>query len=131
MVQLPASGDVRQFRAQAARAIGPQFALLRGPLLASLGAGEVAVSTLISPDLWAGRPPRMSSVTPGAVYAQLMGRGRDRLARLRAQPTVASTLRAVDEMTVRFNRRLEHALDELNDSSEEFLGRLSWQTYAE
>jgi hypothetical protein len=131
MVQLPASGDVRQFRAQAARAIGPQFALLGGPLLAWLGAGDVAMSTLTSPDLWSGRRPRLNAESPGGVYAQLMGRGRDRLARLRAQPRVASTLRIVDEMTVRINQRLEYALDELNDSSEEFLGRLSWQAYAE
>jgi heparin binding hemagglutinin HbhA len=129
MVELPASGDVRQFRAQAARALGPQFALLRGPLLAWLGAGDVAVTTLTGRDLWAGRRPRVHPTTPGGVYAQLMGRGQDRLARLRAQPRVASTLRIVDEVTVRFNRHLEYALDELNDSSEEFLGRLSLQTY--
>lgn len=166
MIGLPASGDIRQARAQAARALGPQISLLRGPLLAGVGAGHLAYATLVRGNVTDQGPDSNSINSNGAQpnsadpdstqpdgigvdgigadawdrpagepdqsragYAELMDRGHDSLERMRAQPRVADALRQLEQATERLDHQLEYVVDELHDLSEEFLGRLSLQTY--
>jgi hypothetical protein len=49
MAHVPTSGDIRQKRARLVRAWRPRVRAARGPLLAALGAGGVAVRTLTRP----------------------------------------------------------------------------------
>jgi len=141
-VAMPVSGDIRRARANAARLLGPQLGLLRGPLLACLGTSQWAVSTLTKPSVLGtdesgaltAPPPAQSPY--GAVVATtvqppgLESRGQMALEWIRARPRVAASLHRVDELGGRMARRVEYAADELHDVSEELLGRISLGTYS-
>ncbi len=145
IASLPVSGDLRRARARASSVLGRHIEPVRGPLLACLGAGELAVSTLAEvqaslpgAELWGVKPPRTAAALTDFrsggdggqlrwIYVELTDRGQQTLDRIGERPEVVRARGTVEKATAEFARRLEYAVDELNDLGEEALARLGEQ----
>ncbi|MBB6379557.1 hypothetical protein BKA01_006832 [Pseudonocardia eucalypti] len=122
-VSLPASGDFRQLRARTKLAVGIPLALVRNPVLACVGASDLAFNTVSH--AVTGSAPGPTMARSGTSYAEMTSHGEAALARVRSNPDVAKAMRGLEDATDEFNRRFEYIVDELNDLSEEALGRFS------
>lgn len=128
--------------------VGPAAPIrtIRKPLLVWLGAAGLAVDTIghavgsigqaaDSLGQAAGLPAELLGWVGdmGAKahhgYLELADRGQEALNRFTALPSVSRALRGVEEAGREFDGRLQYAIDELNDLSEEALGRMSEQTW--
>jgi hypothetical protein len=63
-------------------------------------------------------------------YLRLAHRGELRVEQLRAHPRVTRALHTFDETTARVDHTLQDAADEINDTTEETLGRASLRAWA-
>ncbi|HEY2204715.1 MAG TPA: hypothetical protein VGH99_09605 [Pseudonocardia sp.] len=132
-VTLPTSADVRKLRADTEKAVTSQFDLIRTPLLAWIGAGDLALAKLSElPDqLSADEIRKRVDDVRGRTrrfYSELADRGEDTVERIREQPNVARALRNVEDATDRFERQVERTVDGAHDRGEEILGRVTRET---
>lgn len=132
-VTLPTSTDVRKVRAEANRTVSAQFDLIRTPLLAGLGVGDLALHTLgelperLTPEELRKQADKVSEQAR-RTYNELADRGEGALRRIRNQPQVARALRGVEDATGRIERQVDRAVDTAHDRGEEVLGRVSRET---
>ncbi|HEX4355902.1 MAG TPA: hypothetical protein VH141_00155 [Pseudonocardia sp.] len=137
----PNSADVRKARARAGKAASARFDAVRTPLLAWLGAGDLALHKLgelpgelrtrLSADEVRKRVDTVSGQARRA-YDELADRGEDTLERIRQQPRVARVLGEARDASGRLDRRVERTVgrtvDNVHDASEEALSELSTRT---
>jgi hypothetical protein len=109
------------------------------PLLVSIGAAGLAAETIgktveavgqvtFGPiDLWYWVEEIGTRAHSG--YRVLAQRGELALQRITAQPAVSRALRNAQDAGREFDGRLQYAVDEFNDISEEAMGRMSEQTW--
>jgi hypothetical protein len=112
---------------------------MRKPLLVSIGAAGLAAETIgqaveavgqagFRPtDLWCWVGEIGTWAQHG--YRELAQRGEMTLRRITAQPAVSRALRNAQDAGREFDGRLQYAVDEFNDISEEAMGRMSEQTW--
>ncbi|HEX4247789.1 MAG TPA: hypothetical protein VH008_07965 [Pseudonocardia sp.] len=122
----PSSADVREVRARTRRAASARLDVVRTPLLAWLGVGDLALRKL--GELPGELRTRLSADEVRKTYSDLADRGADTLDRIRHQPQVARVLGDARDASARLDRRVERTADEVHDASEEALGRLSTAT---
>jgi heparin binding hemagglutinin HbhA len=133
----PNSADVRKARARAGKAASARFDAVRTPLLAWLGAGDLALHKLgelpgelrtrLSADEVRKRVDTVSGQARRA-YDELADRGEDTLERIRQQPRVARVLGEARDASGRLDRRVDRTVDSVHDASEEALSELSTRT---
>jgi heparin binding hemagglutinin HbhA len=123
-VTLPTSADVRKARERANKIVNND--LVRTPVLAWIGVGDLAVHTLRElPERLRGDELRRRAED---TYDQWVRRGEDTVERVRKQPRVARALRTLEDADARLEQRVGDLVDGLHDSGEEALGRFSSQT---
>ncbi|MBA2324786.1 MAG: hypothetical protein H0V92_12510 [Pseudonocardiales bacterium] len=176
-VSLPTSADVRKVRSQAAKTVNTQLDAVKTPLLAWVGAGDLALAkvteavdnararaavrredaakraeklqaqvkdlptelkeTLTAEELRkryeevAERAKTRYEDVTGQVkktYTELADRGEAAVEKIRSTPRVKKVLDDVAEAHTQLEKRVDKAVDELHDASEEVLGRVSTQT---
>jgi heparin binding hemagglutinin HbhA len=111
-IQLPTSADVRKARSQVNKTVNTQVDAVRRPVMAWLGATDLAVQTLRE--------------LPEELRTRL---SRDELRkRIRTQPQVARALRSVESANKRSNSLVENLVDELHDVGSEVLEAVSFET---
>jgi hypothetical protein len=157
LVVVPASGDLRQARARVREALRPRMPLLATPVLVGLGVADAALTSLglgVSsgprprgqgrPDASARPTAALALVSrddepaarvdgrsaPAAARsAVLAGRGRQTLESMFARPYLAQLGFLLDAGIDRLTEQTEFAVDELNDLTEEVLGRIDLCAY--
>ncbi len=150
-VSLPTAADVRKAREQAAKTINEQAGVARTPLLAVLGATDVAVTAAINAITNArtraaeGReaaselPNRLNrdelrrnvdAMTESAkkAYVELAKRGEQTWAKLRQQPQVQRVIQVSQDASGRFEGRFDGFVDEMHDAAEDALTRITRTT---
>ncbi|HZZ48075.1 MAG TPA: hypothetical protein VFE65_14440 [Pseudonocardia sp.] len=132
-VTLPTSADVRKARARAGEVVNTQFDLVRAPVLAWIGVGDLAVHTLRELPQRLDRDELRKRANDAAdrardTYDQWVRRGEDTVERVRRQPRVARALRTVEDVNHRFDERLENVVDDLHDAGENALDAVSFRT---
>lgn len=176
-VSLPTSADVRKVRTQATKTVNTQLDTVKTPLLAWVGAGDLAVAKVTDAvetartkaearrveaakrrekfaaqvkdlptelkenfnadelrkrydDATAEAKARYEDVVEQVrkVYTDLADRGEVAVEKIRSTPRVRKVLDGVSEANTEFEKRLDKAVDELHDASEEVLGKVSTQT---
>jgi heparin binding hemagglutinin HbhA len=150
-VSLPTSADVRKVRAEATKAVNAQIDFVKTPLLAWLGAGDLAVNKVNDAvakartrgaerrDAARARaeklqsqlsdlPEKLTTEELRKRYTELADRGEDTLERIRRQPRVAKAIETVEDANRRVEKRVEKAVDDVHDVGEEVLGRVSTET---
>ena len=136
-ITLPTSAAVRKARSQVNKAVSTQVDAVRTPVLAWLGATDLAVQTLrelpaelrtkLSRDELRKRADEASERARGA-YDEWAERGEGTLDRIRTQPQVARTLRAVESADKRSTTLVEKLVDGLHEVGEEVLEAVSFET---
>ncbi|MDT7564806.1 MAG: heparin binding hemagglutinin HbhA [Pseudonocardiales bacterium] len=132
-ISLPTSADVRKVRSRANKFVSDQFDVVRTPVLAWLGAGDLAVHTLrelperLSRDKLRERANKAGEQAR-ETYEELTERGEVTLERIRTQPQVARALRTVENANQRSNSVLEKVVDELHDAGADTLEAMSVET---
>jgi heparin binding hemagglutinin HbhA len=136
-IQLPTSADVRKARSQVNKAVNTQVDAVRRPVMAWLGATDLAVQTLrelpeelrtrLSRDELRKRADEAGERARGT-YNDWAERGEDTLERIRIQPQVARALRSVESANKRSNSLVENLVDELHDVGSEVLEAVSFET---
>lgn len=136
-ISLPTSAAVRKARSQVNKAVTTQVDAVRTPVLAWLGATDLAVQTLrelpaelrtrLSRDELRKRADEASERARGA-YDEWAERGEGTLERIRKQAQVARALRAVESADKRSSTLVEKLVDELHEVGEEVLEAVSFET---
>ncbi|HEX4253177.1 MAG TPA: hypothetical protein VH008_35270 [Pseudonocardia sp.] len=136
-ITLPTSADVRKARSQVNKAVNAQVDAVRTPVLAWLGATDLAVQALrelpaelrtrLSRDELRKRADEASERARGT-YDEWAERGEGTLKRIRTQPQVVKALRAVESADKRSSTAVEKLVDGLHDVGEEVLEAVSFET---
>jgi heparin binding hemagglutinin HbhA len=150
-VSLPTAADVRRAREQAAKSAAERAELARTPLLAVLGAGELAVATVSKAVTDArsraagarGRagqlPQRMSGdelrklldelrAQLEKVYAEFAERGEQTWDQLRTKPQLRQAVSTLKAYTDKLDAQVDTLVEEARDAGEKALGTVSRQT---
>jgi heparin binding hemagglutinin HbhA len=132
-ITLPTSADVRKARSRTNKFVNAQFDLVRTPVLAWLGAGDLAVHTLRElPDRLTGDELRKRADKAAdrarKTYNEWAERGEDTAERIRTEPRIARALRTIEDNNKRFDRQLENLVDELHDAGDEVLKVVSFES---
>jgi heparin binding hemagglutinin HbhA len=150
-VSLPTSADVRKAREQAAKAINEQAGMARTPLLAVLGATDLAATALSNAIARArtsateGReavselPNRFNrdelrrnvdamAESAKKAYVELAKRGEQTWEKLRQQPRVQRVIQGAQDASGRFEGRFDQVVDDVHDAAEDALNRISRNT---
>jgi len=150
-VSLPTAADVRRAREQAAKSAAERAELARTPLLAVLGAGELAVATVSKAVTDArsraagarGRagelPQRMSGdelrklldelrAQLEKVYAEFAERGEQTWDQLRTKPQLQQAVSTLKAYTDKLDAQVDTLVEEARDAGEKALGTVSRQT---
>lgn len=132
-VTLPNSTDVRSIRTKTRKAANNQFELIRTPLLAWIGVSDLALRKLselpeqLNPEQLRQRVDDVAGQAR-RTYTKLADRGEDTVERIRTEPRVARALRNVEDITDRFDRRVDRGADAAHDLAEDALERFSTET---
>lgn len=152
-VSLPTAADVRKVREQAAKTAAERAEVARTPLLAVLGAGDVAynaaVKAFADARARAGERAGKASELPAKftteelrkavdeiraqakeMYAQFAERGEKAWGKFRAQPQVKQAVSTLGGYTVKFDARVDAFVDDAHDVAEKALTTVSRQTRA-
>jgi heparin binding hemagglutinin HbhA len=150
-VSLPTAADVRRAREQAAKSAAERAELARTPLLAVLGAGDLAVATVSKAVTDArsraagarGRagqlPQRMSGdelrklldelrAQLEKVYAEFAERGEQTWDQLRTKPQLRQAVSTLKAYTDKLDAQVDTLVEEARDAGEKALGTVSRQT---
>jgi heparin binding hemagglutinin HbhA len=145
---LPTSADVRRVREQAAKGAAGRAEAARTPLLAVLGAGDVAVTSVSRAVATArtraterrgaaqqraaelgGLRDKLSieelrkwveelRANAGKTYAGLADRGEQAWDRIRTQPQVKQALAAIESYTEKLDARVDNLVDDAHEAAE-------------
>jgi heparin binding hemagglutinin HbhA len=154
-VSLPTAADVRKVREQAAKNAAERAEVARTPLLAVLGAGDLAVTT-VSKAVTQARsrataqagevqtrvsqlPQRLSTdelrkavaelrVQAEHVYAGFAQRGEQAWGKIRKQPQVEQALSTIGSYTEKLDARVDGFVDDAHDAAEKALAAVTRQT---
>jgi heparin binding hemagglutinin HbhA len=132
-ISLPTSADVRKARSRTNKFVNTRFDLVRTPVLAWIGAGDLAVHTLrelperLTRDELRKRADKASD-RARETYNEWARRGEDTAARIRTEPRVARALRTIEDANKRFDSQLENLVDELHDAGDEVLKVVSFES---
>jgi heparin binding hemagglutinin HbhA len=150
-VSLPTAADVRKVREQAAKAAAERAEIARTPLLAFLGAGDVAYNAAVKAftDARARATERAekASELPAKftaeelrkavdeiraqardVYAGFAERGEKAWGKFRAQPQVQQAVSTLGTYTEKLDARVDAFVDDAHDVAEKALSNVSRQT---
>jgi heparin binding hemagglutinin HbhA len=161
-VSLPTAADVRKVREQAAKSAAEQAETVKTPLLAVLGAGEYAYSSVrgayanarTAATAQAEAAQKLASDLPGEIeglrgkltseelrklvelfraraekaYTDLARHGEGTWTEIRKQPQVKQALSQVEELTGKFDARVDALVDDAHDAAEKALSTLTRQT---
>lgn len=143
-VSLPTAADVRKAREQAAKRAAERAGMARTPLLAVLGAGDVAVTTVTRAVAAARiraaeRTERVSDlpwklnadelrVRAEQTYAGLAERGEKAWGRIRKQPQVRHLLATIETYTEKLDARVDDLVDDTHEAAEKVLSTVTRQT---
>lgn len=154
-VSLPTAADVRKVREQAAKNAAERAEVARTPLLAVLGAGDFAVTT-VSKVVTGARtrateqvevvqtrvselPQRLSTdelrktatdlrTQAEGVYSGFAERGEKAWGRIRKQPQVKQAFSTIETYTEKFDARVDTLVDDAHDVAEKALSTVTRQT---
>jgi heparin binding hemagglutinin HbhA len=132
-IALPTSADVRKARSQADKFVNAQWDVVRDPVLAWLGAGDLAVHNLremparLRPE---NLRTRADDITDRArkVYETWIERGEDTLEWIRTQPEVNRAITGARDTDRQVTGRVEKIVDELHDAGQELLDKVSFES---
>lgn len=150
-VQLPTSTDVRKARAQAAQNVSQRAEVARTPLLAVLGAGDYAYTTVTkavvdartraeeAANRAAELPQRLSPEGLRRLVAELRAdaeerytgfaeRGEKTWGRIRKQPQVQNAISTIETYTDKLDARVDVLVDDAHDVAEKALSTVTRQT---
>lgn len=150
-VTLPTAADVRKAREQAAKAAAERAEVARTPLLAFLGAGDLAVATMTNAvttaRVKATESVEKASELPGKftaeelrktvdelrvqareVYTGFAERGEKAWGKIRQQPQVKQAVSTLETYTDKFDSRVDGFVDDAHDVAEKALSNMSRQT---
>lgn len=154
-VEIPTTADVRKARHDAAKTAAERAEAARTPLLAVLGAGDLAVSA-VSKAVAAARaraaaqaegvqhrvaelPQRLNGEElrkavaelreqAGHAYAGFAEQGERTWGRLRTRPQVKEALARIEAVTEKLDVRVDDLVDDARDATEKALAAVSTQT---
>ena len=154
-VSLPTAADVRKVREQAVKNAAERAEVAKTPLLAVLGAGDYAVTTVskVVTDAQAyaneraGEVQSFVSALPQRLkgdelrktaveareqaeqqYAELAERGEATWGRIRKQPQVKQAIATVESYTEQLDARVDAFVDDAHDAAEKVLATVTRQT---
>lgn len=150
-VTLPTAADVRKAREQAAKAAAERAEVARTPLLAVLGAGDLAVTTVTnavttartkaseSAEKAAKLPSKLTveelrkavddfRAQAREVYTGFAQRGEKTWGKFREQPQVKQAVSTLESYTDKFDSRVDGFVDDAHDVAEKALSNVSRQT---
>jgi heparin binding hemagglutinin HbhA len=152
-VSLPTAADVRKVREQAAKTAAERAEVARTPLLAVLGAGDLAYNAAVrafaNARARADERAEKASELPAKftteelrkavdelrahakeVYAEFAERGEKAWGKFRAQPQVKQAVSTLGTYTGKLDARVDALVDDAHDVAEKALATVSRQTRA-
>jgi len=132
-VALPTSANVRKARSEANKFVSAQYDIVRTPVLAWIGANDLAITRLRELPERLSRQQlrkRADEVAEQAreTYDEWAKRGEVRVVRIKAQPTVERALRSAKDANKRVEKQFDTFVDQAHDVGEDLLGRVSVET---
>jgi heparin binding hemagglutinin HbhA len=136
-VDLPTTADVRKARHDAAKTAAQRAEAARTPLLAVLGAGELAVNAVSK--AVAELPQHLNTdelrkavaelrEQAGHAYTGFAEHGEQTWGRIRKQPQVKDALQRIGTYTEKLDSRVDDIVDDARDATEKALTTVSTQT---
>jgi heparin binding hemagglutinin HbhA len=143
-VELPTTADVRKARHNAAKSAAERAEAARTPLLAVLGAGDIAVNAVSKAvegvqHRVAELPQHLNSdelrkaaadlrEQAGKAYAGFARQGEQTWVRIRKQPQVQEAIARLETYTGKLDSRVDDIVDDARDATEKALAAVSTQT---
>jgi heparin binding hemagglutinin HbhA len=143
-VELPTTADVRKARHNAAKSAAERAEAARTPLLAVLGAGDIAVNAVSKAvegvqHRVAELPQHLNSdelrkaaadlrEQAGKAYAGFAKQGEQTWVRIRKQPQVQEAIARLETYTGKLDSRVDDIVDDARDATEKALAAVSTQT---
>ena len=143
-VELPTTADVRKARHNAAKTAAERAEAARTPLLAVLGAGDIAVNAVSKAvegvqHRVAELPQHLKSdelrkaaaelrEQAGKAYAGFAKQGEQTWVRIRKQPQVQEAIARLETYTGKLDSRVDDIVDDARDATEKALTAVSTQT---
>jgi heparin binding hemagglutinin HbhA len=143
-VELPTTADVRKARHNAAKTAAERAEAARTPLLAVLGAGDLAVNAVSKavegvqhrvadlPQHLNGEELRKAAAElreqAGKAYAGFAKQGEQTWVRIRKQPQVQEAIARLETYTGKLDSRVDDIVDDARDATEKALAAVSTQT---
>jgi heparin binding hemagglutinin HbhA len=143
-VDLPTTADVRKARHNAAKTAAERAEAARTPLLAVLGAGDLAVNAVSKavegvqhrvadlPQHLNGEELRKAAAElreqAGKAYAGFAKQGEQTWVRIRKQPQVQEAIARLETYTGKLDSRVDDIVDDARDATEKALAAVSTQT---
>lgn len=132
-IALPTSADVRKARSEANKFVSSQYDLVRTPVLAWIGANDLALTKLRELPERLSREElrkRADEVAEQAreTYDEWAKRGEVTVDRIKTQPSVDRALRSAKDANRRVEKQVETLVDQAHDVGEDLLGRVSVET---
>jgi heparin binding hemagglutinin HbhA len=134
-IALPTSADVRKARSEANKFVSSQYDLVRTPVLAWIGANDLALTKLRELPNRLNREELRKRADEAAeqareTYDEWAKRGEVTVDRIKTQPTVDRALRNAKDANKRVEKQVESLVDQAHDIGEDLLGRVSVETRA-
>ena len=132
-IALPTSADVRKARSEANKFVSSQYDLVRTPVLAWIGANDLALTKLRELPNRLNREELRKRADEAAeqareTYDEWAKRGEVRVDRIKARPNVDRALRSAKDANKRVEKQVESLVDQAHDVGEDLLGRVSVET---
>ncbi len=132
-IALPTSADVRKARSEANKFVSAQYDVVRTPVLALIGANDLAFTKLRELPERLSREElrkRADEVAEQAreTYDEWAKRGEVTVDRIKTQPSVDRALRSARDANKRVEKQVETFVDQAHDVGEDLLSRVSVET---
>jgi heparin binding hemagglutinin HbhA len=132
-IALPTSADVRKARSEANKFVSSQYDFVRTPVLAWIGANDLALTKLRELPARLSREDLRRRADDAAeqareIYEEWARRGEVTVDRIRSQPNVDRALRNAKDANKRVEKQVDTFVDQAHDVGEDILGRVSVQT---
>ena len=132
-IALPTSADVRKARSEANKFVSAQYDVVRTPVLALIGANDLAFTKLRELPERLSREElrkRADEVAEQAreTYGEWAKRGEVTVDRIKTQPSVDRALRSARDANKRVEKQVETFVDQAHDVGEDLLSRVSVET---